>query len=178
MTLFLNHEKLEVPKREGSDAKEVFTFFGLCTYYLQVFEQGFVNLVVGLRLRGSTQLTQKDIDVLFDKEGKKTLGQLINDVRRHINISSQLEESLTQALQKRNYVVHHFFVVHDIDFMSSHGRVEMIEELRDITCNIQNLDREVESITHSLWKKLGLTEEIVKKELVKMHEEARQKDSS
>jgi len=177
MSFFPNQEKPEIPKRENSEAKEVFAFFGLCMYNLQVFEQGCVNLAVGLQIRGLTKLTEKDFDNLFDKMSKKTLGQLISEVRNHVNISKQLEEEMNQLLQKRNYIAHEFFVRHDTNFMSSNGRVEMIEELREITKNTQTVDNKVESITHSLWKKLGLTAEIVQKGLKKMREEASRKDN-
>lgn len=176
MSLFPNQEKPGIPERENSEAKEVFAFFGLCMYNLQIFEQGCVNLAVGLQIKGLTELTEKDFDNLFNKMSMKTLGQLISDVRNYVNIPTKLEKDMNNVLEKRNYIVHRFFVKHDIDFMSSNGRVEMIEELRKISENAQVIDEKVELITHSLWEKLGLTAEVVQKELKKMSEEAKQKD--
>jgi uncharacterized protein YPO0396 len=176
MSLFPNQEKPGIPERENSEAKEVFSFFGLCMYNLQIFEQGFVNLAVGLQIKGLTELTEKDFDNLFNKMSMKTLGQLISEVRNYVNIPTKLEKDMNNVLEKRNYIVHRFFVKHDIDFMSNNGRVEMIEELRKISENAQVVDEKVELITHSLWEKLGLTAEVVQKELKKMREEAKQKD--
>lgn len=176
MALFPEQQPIDVPESEGSDPKEVFAFFGLCTYNIQVFEQGLINLVVGLRAKGLTGLTAQKFDVLFDEMGKKTLGQLIADIRRHIAVSSELENALAAALQERNYIAHHFFASHDVDFMSDNGRVDMIRELRESIMRFQTLDRQIDLIVHPLFEKLGLTEEIVQKELARKKAEAASKD--
>ncbi len=182
MALFFDHENLKIPLPESSNGKEVFCFFGLCVYWLQVFEKGLVNLLVGLKVYySSEQFSQSFLDELYKKIEKKTLGQLLAEirpeVRQYIKISPQLENSLENILKKRNYIVHYFFEFHDVDFMSHRGRTEMIEELREIIYDIQSADREVESITQSLWKDLGLTTEMVQKEITKMYDEAKRKDS-
>jgi hypothetical protein len=176
MALFRDMEPREVPHPEGSDPKEVFAFFGLCSYCLQVLEQGLINLAVALRIRGLTRLTDRDFVVLFEEMGRKTLGQLIGDVRRQIDVSSDLEDTLRGALHDRNYIAHQFFAIHDIDFASDRGRTAMINELRQITKRIQAIDRQLESVTHPLFERLGLTAEMVQKELVKMNAEAKQQN--
>jgi hypothetical protein len=172
MTFLYKREELAIPEPEGSDAKEVFAFFGLCSYSAQVLERGLVNLAVGLRAQGLTRLTAEDFDSLFEKTGKKSLGQLITDIRPHLDITPELEKMIGEAVNDRNYIAHNFFVKHDIDFASDHGREKMIEELRQISARIRSVDREVESITHALWRRLGLTEEMFDKELAKMRAEA------
>lgn len=172
MTLLYNREELEIPEPEGSDAKEVFAFFGLCFYSAQVLEQGLINLAVALKAKGLTQLNEEDFDSLFKAMGSKTLGQIIANVRPYINISAELEKKIVTILNDRNYMAHTFFVNHDINFMSDHGRIKMIDELRQMTMRIRDVDRELELITHELWKRLGLTEEIFQNELEKMKTEA------
>jgi len=178
MTLLYHREELKIPEPEGSDAKEVFAFFGLCSYSAQVLEQGLVNLAVGLRAQGLTQLAEEGFDSLFEKMGKKTLGQLMADVRPYVKVSAELEQAIVKVLNDRNYIAHTFFVNHDINFMSDQGRVKMIDELRLIMQRIKNVDRELELITHALWQRLGLTKEIFQKELKRMKAEAKQLDKS
>lgn len=178
MTLLYHREELEIPEPEGSEAKEVFAFFGLCSYSAQVLERGLVNLAVALRALGLTRLTKEDFDSLFEKMEKKTLGQLIADVRPYVNVSAELEQAIVAALHDRNYITHAFFANHDINFMSDSGRIKMMDELRQITQRIRNVDRELELITHSLWQRLGLTEEIFQNGLKEMDAEAKQLDKS
>lgn len=151
-TLFYDREQLKIPEPEGTDAKEVFAFFGLCSYSAQVLEQGLVNFAVGLRALGLSRLTQEDFDSLFERMSKRTLGQLIADIRPYISVSTKLEHAIIQALHDRNYIAHTFFAKHDVDFMSDQGRIKMMEELREITERIRNVDQEIELITHPLWE--------------------------
>ena len=168
MSLFPEREQLEIPEAEGSDPKEVFAFFGLCSYCAQVLEQGLINLAVALHVRGLTKLTGNDFDLLFDELGKKTLGQLIKDVGRLVKVSDKLESSIAEALRDRNYLVHKFYV--------THGRQNMIEELRQIATRTRSVDHEVELITHPLWERLGLTREIIEAGLERMNTEATKLD--
>lgn len=178
MTLLYQRKELEIPEPEGSNVKEVFAFFGLCSYSFQVLEQGLVNLAVGLKALGLTKLTKKDLNSLFERTMRKTLGQLIADVRPHVNISKELEHEIMETLNDRNYITHRFFAEHDISFMSDRGRSNMINELRSIIKRIKKVDHELELITHSLWRRLGLTEEIFQKGLAEMEAEAKQLDRS
>jgi len=178
MALLYHREELKIPEPEGSDAKEVFAFFGLCSYSAQVLEQGLVNLAVGLRALGLSQLTEEDFDSLFEKMGRKTLGQLIADVRPYVKVSAELEQAIVKVLNDRNYIAHTFFVNHDIYFMSDQGRVKMIDELRLIMQHIRNVDRKLELMTHALWQRLGLTKEIFQNELKRMKAEPKQLDKS
>jgi spore coat protein CotH len=141
-------------------------------------ERGLVNLAVGLKALGLTKLTKEDLESLFERIMKKTLGQLIADVRPQVNVSDELEHEIMETLYDRNYIAHRFFAEHDISFMSDHGRSNMIDELRGIMKRIRKVDHELELMAHSLWRRLGLTEEIFQKELEEMAAEAKQLDRS
>jgi len=65
-------------------------------------------------------------------------------------------------------------VKHDIDFMSERGRALMITELIGITDRFQRIDGLLEkSITIPLWRRLGITQDVMQRELSKMKDEAR-----
>jgi hypothetical protein len=67
MRLSFDKNPTDVPVPEDSDPKEVYAFFGLCAFHAQVLEQGLINLVVGLKTRGLTQITEVDIIKAFDR---------------------------------------------------------------------------------------------------------------
>ncbi|MBT3362192.1 MAG: hypothetical protein HN929_06080 [Chloroflexi bacterium] len=178
MTFFPNREPSQIPEPDESDDKEVFAFFGLCSYWIQILEQGLVNLYVSLKIRNLTHLTHEEIDALFDRARGKTLGRLISDVRVHIDVPTGLEAALANALKDRNFVTHHFFIIHDIDIISKRRRVKMIDELRQIVGRLQTVDNELELITHPLWERIGLTADMFQAELAEMEAEARKLDES
>ncbi len=167
-----------IPEAEDTSQKEVNAFFGLCSYYAQVLEQGVVNLAVGLCVRGLTALTAPKISDAFDRTDRKTLGQLLHDVRRQVQIPGDTERGLGQALGDRNYLFHRFFVEHDVDFGSDAGRREMINELRAMTRRFQETDRFVNAIWMPLWDNLGLTQELMDAEIQRMRDEAELRDAS
>lgn len=178
MSVFPVNKSLKIPEAEDNSPKEVFSFFGLCMYNVQVFERGIINLTVGLRVKNLTRLNPSDIDHMFDEEGVKILGQLIADLRRRITVSADLEESLIKARNDRNYIAHRYFYHHSNNFLSDSGRSEMISELRDLIDNFQSIDINMDRKTHQLWEEIGITEEMVETELTKMKREANKRDTT
>ena len=141
-------------------------------------EHGLLNLVVPLRLRGLTRLSPGDIEQAFVANERKTLGQLIHDARNQVEIPDEISEKLTEALAKRNHLMHGFFAAHSVDFNSTPGRRDMIEELRSTTLDLQAADRALEPITRSLWQRLGMSDEIFERALDEMLAEAASRESS
>lgn len=137
-----------------------------------------VNLAVGLRVRGLTGLTAPKVSDVFDRVDRKTLGQLLHDVRRQVQIPDDTERRLAEALGDRNDLFHRFFVEHDVDFGSDPGRGQMIDELRAMTRRLQETDRLVDAIWIPLWESLGLSRELMEAEIERMRDEAERKDTS
>lgn len=177
MITYFDSPSLDIPSPEGSDQKEVYAFFGLCSFYSQVFERGLINLAVILHSKGHTKITGKVFEEAFQKKERFTLGNLITDVKKQIEIDSHLEEELYEVLKSRNYLIHEFFVKHDIDFGSTNGRADMIKELRTMTFHFQKIDKKMEEITHPLWIKIGITKEMVESELENMYAESCELDT-
>jgi len=166
-----------IPEPESTDEKEVFAFFGLCSYCAQVLEGGLINLAVVLHSRGLTSVTWQEIEAAFERIERKTFGQLMNDVRRRVTVSAAIEAALEAALRDRNYLAHRFWATHDVDFGSNPGRKDMIEELRKVTARFQTADRLLEAITLPLWEDLGISQSMMESELAQMRAEAEQRDS-
>lgn len=167
-----------IPEPKDAGHKEVYAFFGFCSYYAQVLEQGVVNLAVGLHGRGLTDLTGPAVTAAFDQADRRTLGQLLRDVRSRVQIHHETEAGLNQALRDRNFLFHRFFVRRDVDFGSNSGRQEMIDELRAMTRRFQDADRRVSAIWIPLWEALGFTRELMEAEVEKIRDEARHRDGS
>lgn len=99
-----------------------------------------------MHARGLTQLVADEVSAAVDRADRKTLGQLLNDVRREVNMPHETEAALQRALQDRNYLFHWFFVNHDVDFESNPGRRNMIAELRAMASRFQEIDRLVDAV--------------------------------
>jgi hypothetical protein len=163
---------LPIPELEGTGPKEVFAFFGLCSYCAQLLGQGLANLAVALHIRGLTRLGPGDASAAFERTDRKTLGQLLCEVRRKVTVPQETEEALAKALDDRNLLSHRFFAQHADDFLSDCGRGDMIAELRSMATRLQTADRLVDELAIPLWERLGVTRERVEAETKRMREEA------
>ena len=113
-----------------------------------------------------------DVSTAFDRADRKTLDQLLHDVRRKVDIPRETESALQRALEDRNYLFHRFFAKHDVGFGSNPGRRDIIGELRAMTRRFQKTDRLVDAVWIPLWERLGLTETLMQAELERMRAEA------
>src|SRR5437870_5100015 len=97
------------PESEGSEAKEVFAFFGLAAYHAQVLEQELILFALILHLSGRTGITQAKVEALFESLSVRTFGQLLREARTLTPIPVDLDDRLTEALRRRNDLTHDFF---------------------------------------------------------------------
>jgi hypothetical protein len=75
---------------------------------------------------------QSVIDDVIKDVFKRTFGNLLKRIRKMATISEETERIVTEALKKRNYLVHEFFKAHNSAIFSEEGRKAMNADLDDI----------------------------------------------
>ncbi len=160
----------EIPEPEDHGSKEVYAFFGLASYCAQVLEKGLVNMVVVFRCRGLV-ITRSEFDALFEEHDKKTLGQLLHRARSIVKIPTSVDSLLGEALQKRNWLTHHYFADRSVAFTMESGRKDMILELQEMIKLFKETDTATEPIYLPVMKERGLTEERVLELMSEMKDE-------
>jgi hypothetical protein len=168
----------EILEPDYEDPKEVYAFFGLAAYWAQLLEQGIANLLVGLRIQGKKVPTWVDVRNLYEKADRNTLGHLLRAVGELAPLDPALEDRLHQALKKRNYLMHHFFVEHAESLLSAEGKRRMIDELRDVIIFFKVIDPQVDELWLAIWRKYGFTEERIERELEIVKRALQMKDDS
>jgi len=118
------------------------------------------RVVVALQTDG-LQITRSQFDTVFERFDQKTFGQLMKDARAKIQIPVATETLLAEALAKRNWLAHGFFADHAAAFMTEHGRVQMMDELRGLVRLFQRADGEVGGLYKPILQRRGVTEEAV-----------------
>jgi len=159
------HASPEIPEPDYDDPKELYAFFGLASYNVQLLEQGITNLLVGLRITRRETPTWDEVSKLYDTADRKTLGQMLSSVRQLSPFDPKLENRIDEALKKRNYLMHCFFVEHAEDLLSEPGKRKMIDELRKTIVSLKRVDSEVDDLWLSIWRKYGFTKERIQMEL-------------
>lgn len=154
-----------IPEIEATDPKEVYAFFGLASFNAQCAEKALVNFVMGYKLLDESALTQDEWLALYENLNSKTFGQLLGQVKKHIDISQELIDSLQAILKSRNWLAHDFFYDHAVEFSDSNGRHSMLCKLQDLIKQFQLADRAVESLSLVVWAKFGVTEEWIQNQM-------------
>jgi hypothetical protein len=119
-----------IPEPDYDDPQVVYTFFGLCGYAAQLFEQSIVLFVVLLQaIHKSRPLAGQTFDDAFRFLDRQTLGQLLKELPKLGKIDESIIEDFAKLLSKRNHLSHHFFCEHADDFLRFEGRHKMVDEL-------------------------------------------------
>ena len=87
---------------------KLLSLLGLALLNAQALEYSIVTLFATNKLLIDGKWS-KDIRHLMKSKYKQTLGKLLNDVSRKINLKSDLKSRLFEALKMRNWVVHNYF---------------------------------------------------------------------
>ncbi len=166
-----------IPGPEYDDPKEVYAFFGLTFYCAQVLEQGLVNLAVALKAKGVPGVTFGHVGELYERFGTQTFAQLLGATRKVVDFPAEWERDLMEAVKKRNYLAHRFFVEHSYDHATDQGRRKMIDELREILAFLKKTDRALDDVWHKAWEALGITQEWWDRQARRLIQEARDRDA-
>lgn len=80
----------------------------MASFQAQSLEQSLVSLFA-VTFALENEAWESKIRTLMDTRYNQTLGKLIRDAAKELHLTSELTTELEDALQKRNWVTHHFF---------------------------------------------------------------------
>ncbi len=110
----------------------MFAQYGLAAYWGQVLENTFVQMQGFMARLDNHAVTPVDLSTLELKTQKKTLGTLLREFRKLIKAIEPIEDLLDAALDRRNFLTHHFFRERDEEIKSVEGIVRVVKELQEI----------------------------------------------
>jgi hypothetical protein len=77
-------------------------------------------------------VTPAELSSLELRAQKKTLGTLLREFRKRITAIEPVEDMLDTALDRRNFLTHHFFRERQEEIGTAEGVVRMVKELQEI----------------------------------------------
>jgi recombinational DNA repair ATPase RecF len=155
----------------GADehVKDVYAQFGLAVYLAQVLEHGLASALVSAELipRRAFKPVPKEqweteFSAFLDLQFQQTLGRLIRSLKKATTVPDDLEILLTEALERRNFLTHHFFRKRAEVFMSHEGRQQMIAELQGAQELFEYADERLCAVERTLREKCGLSDKKLK----------------
>lgn len=136
--------------------KEVFARFGLAYYESEVLHRGLCHIYVFCTFASKTDITSPRVEEKFAHAYSLTLGS-VNDKIQSI-IPEDLKLIFDQAVEKRNYLAHHFWFERAEKFLSDSGKKEMIEELTGYTELFSKADEMADQILEPKLKEFGFSD--------------------
>ena len=175
---------METLDPQSYQTREVYAHYGLAMFLAQCVEQAiFQNLIFfdyfpnATKSISDAETWTREFDAFEGRELGRTMGMLIKRLKEAGQITSIIEECLSEVLAKRNFLAHHYFAQRAVEFTLDDGRSSMIEELVVIQGLFREAEERIMEVTSPVAKKYGLTDDVlvrIKVELVKTHQQSQQ----
>ena len=115
---------------EEGQLNAVFACFGSAAKDGQLFEASLSEFLLTYNRLLKKSLPLADLEAVETELNKKTMGVLLTDFQKHVKINdASVIASLSDALQKRNFLIHRYFRERQNKFGDEQGRLEMLAEL-------------------------------------------------
>jgi hypothetical protein len=152
---------------ESEQIREVYAQFGLAIYSAQCLER---ELAMLLAASGTPEyFTAWDYDDRLAGNFDATFGALVKMFAEKAGPSDQpLLAELEKAVGDRNELVHGYFWNRSVEFASTDGRGQMLDELAALVKSFDTLDAKVSALVHDLMQKRGVTEHVVQAQFEKL----------
>ena len=85
---------------------------------------------------GSTGLSVDQTYAIMEGDQKRTVGQLIQMLKQHTDVSVEMEKILREALIARNRLIHRVLVERTGDTVTDGGRVSIKREIGNLRCKV------------------------------------------
>ncbi|MGY3265547.1 hypothetical protein [Lysobacter sp. HA35] len=116
----------------------------------QSFEYGVAYLLYLLSRLGASDLSVDRTSAILDDEEKKTAGQLVALLKKHMAVNEDLAEILHAALSARNYLVHRYLVENIERILEPEGLEKMPREIRALRGQVRRAQAEFDPLIRSL----------------------------
>jgi hypothetical protein len=146
--------------------KEVFAQFGAAYYHSEVLHRGLCNIYALAAFDKAEDVTRPRIEEKLATAFSLTLGQIVEKTKDLF--PSDLQQHLEVALDKRNYLAHHFWYERNPLMFSEQGLLELRQELHELTVLFSALDEAITECFKPKRQAMGLTDELIQESFDKL----------
>lgn len=146
------------------EVKLTFAHFGRAVYQAQVLEHSIVNAMVIAQMPERGRITRQDIDAFMDRQFHHTLGKMLRELARFVEVPATLSQVLAEALTKRNWLAHGYFRDRAVEFTNSAGCRQMIDELDEALELFVTAGNSLEELVSLVRLRFGITDDAIAQE--------------
>ncbi len=141
-------DKFEKQKRKV--LQPIYFEAGAALFDCQSFEYGIAYLLYLFSRFGAEGLETSIAVAILDDEEKKTAGQLVGQLKRHLKVSKGIEESLTEALKARNKLIHRYLVENVERMADPMEHDNIVKEIRSLRSRVRKAHQQLEPFVKAL----------------------------
>jgi hypothetical protein len=146
--------------------REVYARFGLAYYHSECLHRELGNTFTFLTFLEPSHLTTHRAEEKMAYAYSLTLGKLVDELKELL--PEDLYKRLDFAVEKRNFLAHHFWYERIYKMHSEDGALDLIDELEGLANLFNELDEEVQNCFSGRWKEFGITPDLIKNTLAQM----------
>jgi hypothetical protein len=123
-------ESLRMLETEEGQGNAVFACFGSAAQHAQLFEQALGRFLSVYNRAANSAFSISDFEAYEGKLQKMTMGTLLREMEKYVSFDdSAVEDRLDGALDRRNHLMHAFFLERGGALKSEDGRLNLLREL-------------------------------------------------
>lgn len=120
-------------KTEEGQLNAVYACFGSAAQHAQHFEVALGEFLLVFNKVTNRQLTLEDLESLDQKFQKQTMGALLGQFRKYVRVNdAKVERCFELSLEKRNFLMHHYFREREGKLGVEKERLALLTELVQI----------------------------------------------
>jgi len=140
--------------------KEVFAWFGTAVYYAQCVEVELIIARLFFARRGASEPSDEEWQKIEGE--KRTLGNLLQFLRKQIEVGQEEVEVLNQCLGDRNFIVHDYWYRRSSLLATPSGCEDVIAELQQMAERLKRGNAIAEAISRRVRAQVGIDEASVR----------------
>jgi leucyl-tRNA synthetase len=158
---------------EDADLTQLFAHFGRAVFMCNAVEAMLTATLLQIdfmkRVRDEFVKTEganfdrgkyeRDFDQYQNEQFAQTMGTLKKRINQLSNFDDKLKERISQATDRRNFLVHHYWRESSARFLTEAGRKRMIDELSNDCAAFEKLEQDIKDATKPDRTALGIKEE-------------------
>ncbi len=159
--------------------KDVYAHFGVAAARVSGLEMVLTNILLANAKKSGKVTSDEEFEKMeMNLKKSKTLGALIRTVNADVTIPELTEKLMREALERRNYLMHHFFRDKAIDFAfeTETGRKRMVDELREAHAYVLAATNLANDLCVEIAKEFGINIKDIETDAENMRQKARKAD--
>ena len=153
---------------DAQQRRETFALYGLAMYHAQCVEKSLAILVSSVFNKEFLPSKPDRREEIQEEVFAKTIGRLLNRLKKQVTLPPNLDKTLIKALQKRNWLAHEYFWERAVQLLTLSGRNRMIDELSNIIDFFSKLDVHLAKIYEKHLIKVGVSKTTINEKFKKL----------